>query len=745
VARKNQQSSKKNHCDICGTVLTEEAVVQEFPDGSLARLCQECAEAAAPMEEVAEDQYDVAEDATKEWDNPADDGPPAVVPPPEDPPSTRKRAKTSAKKTEAVPEIFDAETFDPELFDLERAAPALSDTHLDSQERVTSEAEAELAAWASAESTDDALAEDPESGYESEADFDSEVTREEAHDAESELATAIAEADLAAASGAEATSVDSPPESEHAEADYLEATAELPAEIEPDFTETSPAASEAEFTAKTEVAAQAVGAEAEVTPEAAEATEVETGLKTGVAADDKPEDETEGLADEETTDGEATDKTKELLMPVSDLISLQNEMQNALARLSSTLEHFVTEIIASDDKTALMTERLHQLEEELETTRERLRVTETLLPDSDVAALEDAGDAEEPTPATGSAPESEPVKSAATVPPPLPAPPVMPAPTAGKKQDTAAPPPLPEPSEPPGHAAPPPLPKPEAKGEDEAAAAPPLPGAKTIGSAAARVAGAAAGAAAAAASAVGAASAAGAAAGTAPAAGAAAGAAVGAGADAGAPPIPAPPTQRPAPGPSGAAAAVQRFLRSRKAHQEPPPEPEPDLAEPESTTVEPEGPGLAFQINEVQAAQRYFNGSVFVKKIRDINRSIGKPKANLSRVAEGQPQAVVTVFWDIVWYQYLVDLRKELPAGSQRIVLDREGMDLEELEPRFREKNATVNDDGRLDASELEVGLLSDPSALITEMDPVSEETVVQEDATEEIWDQQSAPEFRWD
>jgi hypothetical protein len=186
-------------------------------------------------------------------------------------------------------------------------------------------------------------------------------------------------------------------------------------------------------------------------------------------------------------------------------------------------------------------------------------------------------------------------------------------------------------------------------------------------------------------------------------------------------------------------------LRGRKAQDGPPPEPQLDPPEPESTTVEPEGPGLEFQINEVQAAQRYFNESAVVKKIRDINRSIGKPKANLSRVAEGQPQAIVTVFWDIVWYQYLVDLRKELPTDGQRIVLDREGMDLEELEPRFREKNATVNDDGRLDASELEVGLLSDPSALITEMDPVSEEAIVQEDATEEIWDQQSAPEFRWD
>ncbi len=44
--------------------------------------------------------------------------------------------------------------------------------------------------------------------------------------------------------------------------------------------------------------------------------------------------------------------------------------------------------------------------------------------------------------------------------------------------------------------------------------------------------------------------------------------------------------------------------------------------------------------------------------------------------------------------------------------------------------------------------LLSDPEALITEMElpePSSPEVRLADDATEEIWDQQSAPEFRWD
>jgi hypothetical protein len=70
-------------------------------------------------------------------------------------------------------------------------------------------------------------------------------------------------------------------------------------------------------------------------------------------------------------------------------------------------------------------------------------------------------------------------------------------------------------------------------------------------------------------------------------------------------------------------------------------------------------------------------------------------------------------------------------------------MDLDELTSIFKEKNASIDDDGRLDASELEVKLLSDPSTLITEM-TVEEERAL-EDATEEIWDQKTAPEFKWD
>ncbi|MFH0916331.1 MAG: hypothetical protein V1912_07785 [bacterium] len=153
-------------------------------------------------------------------------------------------------------------------------------------------------------------------------------------------------------------------------------------------------------------------------------------------------------------------------------------------------------------------------------------------------------------------------------------------------------------------------------------------------------------------------------------------------------------------------------------------------------------PSRGFRLEEVQAVQRYFNESPFAGKTRDVRRSLGKPQVNLTRTADPEPRTLVTVAWDIVWYQYLVDLRRDIPS-DQRIILHREGMSLDELADHFKEKNASVDDHGRLDASELEVRLLSDPSALISEMTPDAERAL--EDATEEIWDQSASPEFKWD
>jgi hypothetical protein len=414
------------------------------------------------------------------------------------------------------------------------------------------------------------------------------------------------------------------------------------------------------------------------------------------------------------------EKTRELLMPVTDLIALQAEMQSALERLASSLERFATEILTESQGKTAVESRLQMLERELDKTRARLAETEFLL----VNTFETAPGAlagvvySAPTPAVADTSEGGAEGTPAAVPGETPGAAVEPEPVAPPTVDLwswpeareleSAPeaeetvpetedaqPAVGEPSSPfldteigPGIGA--------AQVAEAADVAEAWPGVEAAG--------------------------------------------VGeAGGETLSPEAAAPLV---APLASEAPPAVEATAATTiPLPWDQPPAPEP-AAEPASPAEE-EPRGTGFRIEEVQAAQRHYNESSFTNRIRDVRNSLGKPKANLTRVPGDEPRAIVTIAWDIVWYQYLVDLHRDLPSTHERVVLHREGMDLDELAYYFKEPNAVVNDDGRLDASELEVRLLSDPSALITEMTPADMQAL--EDATEEIWDQRIAPEFKWD
>ncbi|MBN1319432.1 MAG: hypothetical protein JXA87_01190 [Thermoleophilia bacterium] len=352
----------------------------------------------------------------------------------------------------------------------------------------------------------------------------------------------------------------------------------------------------------------------------------------------------------QAADSDPLERTRELLMPVGDLIALQTEMQGALERLAGSLERFAAEYITEAQGKTAAESRLRMLEHELDMTRARLQEAEFSLTGA-VAAVSASSQLLDVT-AAPLPEETEPIWSPAGSDAPL-SDPVW-SPLEEAPVDSVAPSPMAAPassaeSEPTEM-----LDSPELSSlsipasldfpDDAPAAEPVMTPADTV----------------------------------------------------------------PAP-------AVTR--------------------EGEDSSV--------FRIEEVQSAQRYYNESPFTGRIRDVHRSLGKPKANLTKVPGGEPRAIVTIAWDIVWYQYLVYLRRDLPGSHERVVLHREGMDLDELAYYFKEKNAVVNDDGRLDASELEVRLLSDPDALITEM--TAEEKRLLEDATEEIWDHRIAPEFKWD
>jgi hypothetical protein len=173
------------------------------------------------------------------------------------------------------------------------------------------------------------------------------------------------------------------------------------------------------------------------------------------------------------------------------------------------------------------------------------------------------------------------------------------------------------------------------------------------------------------------------------------------------------------------------------------PLPEHDLPKPHFPEPAPavDVAARTFGVEELHLAQRFFNESPFTEKTRSVRRSLGRPMVNLTPVAGQGPQILLTVGWEIVWYQFLISL-DEIADPAERITLFAEGMELEELNPTFTKSNANLDDEGRIDASELEFSLLADRSGIIDDLSP---EQVVLEDATEEIWDRHTAPEFRWD
>jgi TolA-binding protein len=144
---------------------------------------------------------------------------------------------------------------------------------------------------------------------------------------------------------------------------------------------------------------------------------------------------------------------------------------------------------------------------------------------------------------------------------------------------------------------------------------------------------------------------------------------------------------------------------------------------------------------EVRLTSRFFNESPHTEKTRSVRRSLGRPIVNLTKLASPKRQMLLTIAWEIVWYQYLVAL-DDAGSDEERVSLFAEGMELQEVGPVCARPNANMDDEGRIDASELEFSLISDRSQLIDDLSP---EQAVLEDATEEIWDRHTSPEFRWD
>lgn len=92
----------------------------------------------------------------------------------------------------------------------------------------------------------------------------------------------------------------------------------------------------------------------------------------------------------------------------------------------------------------------------------------------------------------------------------------------------------------------------------------------------------------------------------------------------------------------------------------------------------------------VEAAD-LFNSSAHRRTVAGVAKSLGSPRASIVPLSGVSGEMVVTVAWEISWYQYRV-----LPDAAQPVRLVERGHDLEELEAGFEEWNAHLADDGRL-------------------------------------------------
>jgi hypothetical protein len=96
------------------------------------------------------------------------------------------------------------------------------------------------------------------------------------------------------------------------------------------------------------------------------------------------------------------------------------------------------------------------------------------------------------------------------------------------------------------------------------------------------------------------------------------------------------------------------------------------------------------EIAMVEAAD-LFNASQYRRTVGGIAKSLGAPRVSVVVLSGVNSEVVVTVAWDISWYQYRVT-----PESDNPVRLEGRGHDPDELEAGFTDWNANLDDEGRV-------------------------------------------------
>ena len=90
-------------------------------------------------------------------------------------------------------------------------------------------------------------------------------------------------------------------------------------------------------------------------------------------------------------------------------------------------------------------------------------------------------------------------------------------------------------------------------------------------------------------------------------------------------------------------------------------------------------------------AAELFNQSAFRRTVAGIAKSLGAARVSLVPLSGTNPEVVITVAWDISWYQYRAVL-----GTTQSVRLAERGYEIDDLDERFKSWNGTLDASGSL-------------------------------------------------
>jgi hypothetical protein len=114
-------------------------------------------------------------------------------------------------------------------------------------------------------------------------------------------------------------------------------------------------------------------------------------------------------------------------------------------------------------------------------------------------------------------------------------------------------------------------------------------------------------------------------------------------------------------------------------------------AEPEPVVSEPVLRRLSQTEHAMVEAAEHFNDSAYRRTIAGIGKSLGEARVSFLPLSGVNPEVVITIAWDISWYQYRVVFE-----SAQPVRLAERGYELDELDDRFKGWNGSLGPDGRI-------------------------------------------------